>query len=134
MIFIQEHWLSSFEANNKFSSDFSSFEFQTTSSDTFLPPEDIILETGPTWHGTAIGWPSSLSSNVEKFPVVSTRFCGLKMKISDVEIIAYTLYLPTAGQDDDYLEEVSLLTHDLLQHVDPNSTIIIGTDANTSVK
>ena len=42
-IFIQEHWMSSFEANNKLSAEFSAYEFQTTSSDTFLPLEDILI-------------------------------------------------------------------------------------------
>ena len=110
LIFIQEHWLPSYEATTKLSSDFTSFEFLTTSSDSFKPPEDILLNSGP------------------------TRFCGLKIKINDTEIIAYTVYLPTAGQDDDYQEEISLLSHDLLVHLSSESTIIIGTDANTSEK
>ena len=134
LIFIQEHWMPSYKSNSEFSSDFSSYEFQTTSSDTFLPPEDIILKTGPTWHGTAIGWHSSLSPNVQKLPIVSTRFCGLRLKICNIEIIAYTVYLPTAGQDDEFLEEISLLTHDINEHTNHDSTVIIGIDLNTSEK
>ena len=30
LIFIQEHWMSSFEADTKFSSDFTEYEFLTT--------------------------------------------------------------------------------------------------------
>ena len=126
--------MSSFEAKNKFSSDFSDYEFQTTSSDTFLPPEDILSQKGPVWHGTALGWHSSFSSHIVKLPIVSERFCGVKLDNSNLNIIAYTAYLPTAGQDDEFLEEISLLTHDLLQHANPNSTIIIGMDANCSEK
>ena len=52
-IFIQEHWLPSYEAPEKFSNDFSKYEFHVTSCDSFLHPEELILKTGPTWHGTA---------------------------------------------------------------------------------
>ena len=126
--------MSSFEAKNKFSSDFTEYEFQTTSSDTFHPPEDILNQKGPVWHGTALGWHSSISSHIVKIPVISERFCGVKLDISNLDIVAYTVYLPTAGQDDEFLEEISLLTHDLLQHANPDSTIIIGLDANCSNK
>ena len=126
--------MSSYEAISKFSSDFSSFEFHTTSSDTFLSPEDILSKTGPIWHGTAIAWHSSFSSFTSKLPIVSTRFCGVQLKTDDLEIIAYTAYLPTSGQDEGFLEEIALLTHDLHQNISSNSTIIIGMDANTSKK
>ena len=134
LIFIQEHWMSSYEAIRKFSNDFPSYEFHTTSSDSFLPPEDIMLKTGPVWHGTALGWHSTFASNISKFPTVSTRFCGIKLKTEHIDIIAYTVYLPTMGQDDDFLEEISMLAHDISNHATPESTIIIGIDANTSIK
>ena len=126
--------MSSSEANVKLSSDFPDYDFLTSSMDTFLPSEDILLKSGPTWHGTALGWHSSFGSNVTKLPLVSSRFCGIKLKNEHTDIIAYSVYLPTAGQDDDFLEELSLLTHDISCHASPHSTIIIGTDANTSKK
>ena len=122
-IFIQEHWLSSYEANTKFSTDFSSYEFLTTSCDTFLPPEDILLKTGPTWHGTAIGWNSSFNSFINRIPLISTRFCGVKVKKETLDIVAYTAYLPTAGLDEEFIEEISLLTDDLIKHNSTTSTL-----------
>ena len=134
LIFIQEHWMSSFEADTKFSSDFTEYEFLTTCNDSFLSPEEIILQQGPVWHGTALGWYSSISSNITKFPVISTRFCGVKIKYSDLAIIAYTAYLPTSGQDDLFIEVLDLLDHDITEHNEKDSIIIIGADANTSEK
>ena len=134
LIFIQEHWMSSFEADTKFSSDFTEYEFLTTCNDSFLSPEEIILQQGPVWHGTALGWYSSISSNITKFPVISTRFCGVKIKYSDLVIIAYTAYLPTSGQDDLFIEVLDLLDHDITEHNEKDSIIIIGADANTSEK
>ena len=133
-IFIQEHWLSSYKAKTRFSIDFSSYDFLTTSCDTFLPPEDILLKSGPTCNGTAIGWHSSFSSSINQLPTISTRFCDVKFNNNNLEIIAYTVYLPTAGQDDDFTEEISFLTNDLLLHSSSSSIFIIGIDANCSEK
>ena len=126
--------MSSSEANDKFSNDFQSYVFHTTAADTFLPPEDILLKSGPTWHGTALGWHTSFSSHVTKLQIVSSRFCGIKLQNEHIEIIAYTVYLPTSGQDDEFLEELSLLTHDILSNSTIKSIIIIGIDANCSIK
>ena len=126
--------MSSFEANPKISSDFTEYEFVTTSSDSFTPPEDIIMQRGPVWHGTAIGYHASFSTHVEKIPIISERFCGIKINYYDLVIIAYSVYLPTSGQDDEFLEELDLLNHDINNNSEKDSTIIIGIDANTSEK
>ena len=123
--------MSSCEADTKFSSDFTEYEFITTCNDSFLPPEDIILQQGPVWHGTALGWHSSISSNIIKLPVISTRFCGVKLKYSD---FAYNAYLPASSQDDLFIELLGLLDHHIMEHNETDSIIIIGADANTSEK
>ena len=137
-LFVQEHWLPSYEAEQRFKNDFQSYNFHTTSSDMFLAPEDLLLKQGPTWHGTAIGWHRSFQQNIEKIPAVSERFCGVLYddKVSNIKILAYSAYLPTCGQDDEFLETVSQLTADIQSHIeDKNSCcIIIGLDANQSEK
>ena len=133
-VFIQEHWMPSFEAKSSFSQDFPDYEFETTSSDSFLPAEDIILQRGPVWHGTAIGWHSSISSFIKTIPIVSTRFCGIKLEYSGIDIIAYTAYLPTSGQDDEFIEEISNLSHDISENVTRKTVIVIGMDSNSSQK
>ena len=54
-LFLQEHWLSNHECH-KIANDFQDYCFLSTSSDMFTPIEDLILQSGPVWHGTAIGW------------------------------------------------------------------------------
>ena len=105
-IFIQEHWLPQYQAHQKMSSDFPSFKFLTTSSDMFSPPEDLILQSGATWHGTALAWPSSIDTHVTRLPLVSDRFCGVQYldTTNNIDILSYCAYLPTAGQDDDFSE------------------------------
>ena len=103
----------------------------------FLPTEDLILRCGPTWHGTAIGWPTSVNTKVTKIPVISERFCGvLYSENSGMIILAYTAYLPTSGQDDDFIETLDQLTADIQNFVKnkENIALLIGLDSNQSDK
>ena len=135
-IFLQEHWLPHHQACEKVSKDFPSYKFLTTSSDMFSAPEDIILQSGPVWHGTALGWPSSLDTYVTKLPVVSDRFCGVQYldNSNNIDILSYCAYLPTSGKDDEFTEILSLLSLDLANHRRDSSTIMIGLDSNQSDK
>ena len=74
---IQEHWLSNYEANENFSNDFTQFNFITTSSDIFLEPEEIMLNSGPIWHGTSLGWHKSIDLHVTKIQIIGDSFCGI---------------------------------------------------------
>ena len=134
-LYLQETWLPYHEVQD-ISKDFSDYEFLATSSDMFIPTEDLILRSGPSWHGTAIGWKKSISNNITKFPTISDRFCGVKFEDPSLQstIITYCAYLPTTGQDDDFLEVLALLRHDIAQNNIENSTVIIGTDSNVSIK
>ena len=102
----------------------------------FISTEDLLLQSGPVWHGTALGWEKSIERQISRLPVVSERFCGVKYldSISKVTILAYSVYLPTSGQDDDFLEVMSLLKYDISQNNTENCAIIIGTDSNVSRK
>ena len=102
-MFLQEHWLPHHEAETRLQNDFQMYNFHSTSSDMFLPAEDIILKRGPTWHGTAIGWHNNANSKIKNIEVISERFCGVIYHDTDANIIAYSAYLPTSGQDDDFL-------------------------------
>ena len=134
LIFIQEHWLSAHEASSKFESDFSEYKFITTSSDSSTAPEDILCNPGPVWHGTALGWLSSINNKVSKLQIVSERFCRIKINTDNLEILAFTAYLPTSGKDDEYLEIISTLIHQIHEHISLSSMLIIGLDANISDK
>ena len=132
---LQETWLPN-EESKEISKDFSDYEFLTTSSDMFTDPEDVISQSGPVWHGTAIGWNKSISKYITRLPVISDRFCGVKYKHPSlsVPIITYSAYLPTAGQDDHFAEVLDMLKHDITQNMIENAIVIIGSDSNVSNK
>ena len=64
-LFIQEHWLPSYNATI-LENDLQSYDFSTTSADMFEKPEDKLLDKGPIWHGTALGWLKSIDKYIMK--------------------------------------------------------------------
>ena len=60
-MFLQEIWLPDHESV-KISDDFQDYNFLTTSADMFTATEDLILQSGPVWHGTALGWRKSIEN------------------------------------------------------------------------
>lgn len=68
----------------------------------FTRTEDKMLQSGPTWHGSAIGLDESIDKHISKIPILSERFCGVSYSDKQTSIIAYTAYLPTSGQDDEF--------------------------------
>ena len=132
-IFLQEHWLPHNEVNI-LRTDFPGYNFHSTSSDMFIPTEELLLTTGAIWHGTAIGWDIDIDNFVTKLPVVSERFCGISYRDAKSDILSYTLYLPTSGLDEEFLEVLSQLFSDINQHRQQNSVIVIGADTNQSNK
>ena len=133
-LFIQEHWLPYSEVDSQLHHDFSDYRFLSTSSDMFTPVEDLMLTPGTAWQGTTIGWLSEIDKYVTKLPIVSERFCGISFSNQDTHILAYTAYLPTSGNDDFYLEVLDQFYSDILNHIQSNSAILIGTDTNQSEK
>ena len=99
-----------------------------------MHPEDFLFHRGPIWHGTAIGWNQSLLSDAVKLPLVSPRFSGITVVNKKMHLIAYSVYLPTMGNDDDFIEVLDTLEEDLVNNMSVESSIVIGLDANTSSK
>ena len=102
----------------------------------FRDPEDLALEAGPTWHGTAIGWPLEVNNDIIKLPSVSNLFCGVmyQNEKSRINILSYSVYLPTSGRDEEFLEVIDILSKDIHSNLLEDCSIIIGTDTNHSVK
>ena len=98
--------------------------------DSLLAPEEIQLQKGPIWHGTAIGWHKKCSSLIQKIPVVSPRFSGILMK--NPNVIAYSVYLPTSGHDQEFSEVLDALANDIVTNIPDEAVILVGLDANTS--
>ena len=73
-MFIQETWLP-FHETAICEADFPNYSFHFSSSDMFISPEDLLLQTGATWHGTALGWNKSIEKMVTRLTCVHERFC-----------------------------------------------------------
>ena len=67
LLFLQETWLDHHETNLLLK-EFPQYQFTTSSSDMFLTPEEVMLKSGPTWHGVAVGWPEKIKHLVTKLP------------------------------------------------------------------
>ena len=102
----------------------------------FSPEEDRVFSVGPVWHGTALGWKKRISSRVNKIPASNERFCGIKYydKTSSIKIIAFSVYLPTSGHDEEFLETLSQLDNTLKMNHEKDEIILIGLDSNQSSK
>ena len=132
-IFLQEHWLSHFDAS-LIKKEFQDYNFLTTSSDMFQPPEEKMLRSGPSWHGTAIAWDKNIDKYISEINVMSERFCGLKFSDNQTNILAYSAYLPTSGQDDAFIEVLEQLIFDIKNNITEKSILLIGLDSNQSDK
>ena len=100
----------------------------------FTHAEDKALQSGPVWHGTALGWDKSVDKNITKLPIISERFCGIIYDDLGTKILAYTAYLPTSGQDYEFLHVLSQLFQDIENRITLDTIVIIGLDSNQSVK
>ena len=121
------------EASEKFDSSFKNYNFLTTSDDMFTPAEDLLLKQGSVLHGTAIGWSIEFDMPITKLDIVSNRFYGLKYQLNDTSILAYSVYLPTSGQDDFFIEVLSELKYDIEQNISENCAIIAGLNVRTRI-
>ena len=89
---------------------------------------------GPTCHGAAVGWQLNIDKYFDRIPIISERFSGVKYVDRQTNILTYSVYLPMCGQDDEYLEVLSLLSYDIRNNRTGNSSILICLDANQSEK
>ena len=100
----------------------------------FQSAEECMLDTRPTWHGTALGWLRHIDSKVTRIPKVDERFSGIKYCDADLEIIAFCAYITTAGNDDHFLDVLDKLSINITANIDTKSIILIGLDSNQSSK
>ena len=133
LIFLQEIWLPAHDEAS-LNKDFPHHSFKISTPDMFTANEDIMMTSGHNWHGVAIGWHHSLNSYVTALQSNCERFSGIKLCTGKTSIIAVSLYAPTHGKDDEFLECLSLLTEFLLTNSSTDDSIMIGADTNCSLK
>ena len=133
ILFIQEHWIPNHELDI-FEKDFPQYSFHSTAYDMFVPEEELLARSGPTWHGTSIAWKMEIDKYITRLPFCSERFCGVLYSGEGCSFLLYTLYLPTSGQDEDFNESLEILSADILQYLKEGIGLIIGADTNVSIK
>ena len=92
------------------------------------------MSTRTAWHGTALGWHRSLNNCVTVLEQCNDRFTALKFSTLDQSILVFSLYAPTAGKDEEFLECLDSLSSFILANSTENSLILIGADSNCSSK
>ena len=134
IIFLQEIWLA-FHDQSVLSEDFPEYNFQVSTPDMFDNSEDKIMSPGQVWHGAAIAWHNDLHPLVTPLPTTNVRFAAVLIGISDQSnILAISLYAPTSGKDDEFLECLGFLEEFISSNFPENGSVIIGTDSNCSKK
>ena len=133
IIFLQEIWLSYHEAE-LLKQEYPLYNFQISTPDMFDSNEDKILTSGHTWHGVAVGWHDDLNADVESIPTNNTRFAGIRIALKTGSILSISLYAPTSGKDDEFLECITDLTEYILSNISEGDRLLLGTDSNCSKK
>ena len=128
-MFLQEIWLP-FSDSKLLQTDFPNYNFQISTPDMFLNPEDKIANHGQVWHGAAVAWHNDLHSKVTQLEAVHERFTVVKIALAIVNIFAISLYAPTSGKE--FLECLSYLSDFLSNNRTKNDVVIIGADSNCS--
>ena len=135
LLFLQETW-ASFSQENEMRQCIPGYNIQISSSDMFTAPEDLLCSTGHTWHGAALLWHSSLDSYVTRLTATNTRFTAVKIKIQAQRFLVISVYFPTSGKDEEYLELCTDLVNFIAinQHGSGSDTVLIGADSNCGEK
>ena len=101
----------------------------------FENSEDLIAYKSSVWHGTAVAWHNDLHSISKPLTVTHERFSAVVFAIStNCNILAISLYNPTSGKDDEFLETLDFLADFLVSNIPEFCNLIIGTDSNCSTK
>ena len=63
LVFLQEIWLP-YSEQNVLQNLHPEYSFKIATPEMPQHPEDILTNSGPVWHGVAIGWSKDLSANI----------------------------------------------------------------------
>ena len=131
IVFLQEIWVP-YHKESSMNKKFPSYSVQISTPDQLTPPEDRLSNPDHTWHGAAVLWHESLNSSVLQITNTNVRFTGIKLKIQSETILAISLYLPTTGKDQEFVECLAELSAYIADNTSDRVTTLIGTDSNCS--
>ena len=115
-------------------SKFQDYSIQISTPDQFTPIEDRLGKADHTWHGAAIMWHESLNSEVVNISNSNDRFTGINLFSRGLPVLAISLYLPTSGRDDEFLDCRNKLSIFIQENSTGEGITLIGTDSNCSEK
>ena len=133
LLFLQEIWLP-YDAEKQINEEFSEFTFQISTPDMFMNPEDKLNRPDHVWHGSAIAWHHTLNTFITHISSTNERFAGVRMNFSGCSLLVISVYLPTSGKDDEFLECIASLSIYIDENKTGHGDILIGTDSNCSEK
>ena len=100
----------------------------------FENPEDILGKQAHIWHGVAIGWRRDINASVKILDSTCDRIAAIKIEFNERSLLLLSIYAPTSGQDDEFLELISHLSDIIRKHSSPSDQVLIGGDSNCSTK
>ena len=133
IVFLQEIWAPYYQ-ENAMNKTFPEYSLQISSPDMFTPAEDLLCSADHAWHGTAIMWHASLDSCVSRMKTTNARFTAIRIIIQEEKFLALSVYFPTSGKDEEYLECTSDLSNFVAEYRNEDYNVLIGTDSNCSEK
>ena len=131
LVFLQEIW-ASYNQKSALNQIFPDFSIEISTPDMFTPPEDLLCDRDHTWHGSGIMWHDSLDPTVTVLKTINDRFTCIKLILHEKKFLVFSVYFPTSGKDDDYLDCIGDLVNFAMEHQDDDEVILIGTDSNCS--
>ena len=88
---------------------FPDYSIQISTPDMFIPPEDKLGSSDHAWHGAAIMWHASLNPSISTLSTSNARFIGVKLNLQNQKFLVISVYFPTSGKDDEFLECLGFL-------------------------
>ena len=86
----------------------------------FLNNEDKLMIKGLVWHGCAIGWHESLQTFIQNIPATNERFSAVRINFPSCPVLAISVYFPTSGKDNEFLECIDQLSNLIMEHLIEN--------------
>ena len=102
----------------------------------FENSEDKVVHAKQVWHGALVAWHDDLQTSITPITTTHERYAAILLRIpnSTQAILVVSLYAPTSGKDDDFLDCLGFLSEFLSLNIPEGGSLIIGADSNCSNK
>ena len=124
---IQETWLYSFQENIITANLKNSTCFSTSGMN-----DNDVGRVGRPFGGLAIVWKQSLPFCIKPVPTISKRLCVVSMKLNDINLLLFSVYMPINDNSEDSLNDYENVLNEMSSIINLNEDcrILIGGDFN----